>query len=33
VAIIATTDEALAARLEEFRASQTAAAKAMTLPL
>lgn len=33
VAIIATTDDALAARLEEFRASQTEAAKAMTLPL
>ena len=33
IAIIATTDDALAAKLEEFRASQTAAAKAMTLPL
>jgi 5-(carboxyamino)imidazole ribonucleotide mutase len=33
VAIIATTDDALAAKLEEFRAAQTAAAKAMTLPL
>jgi 5-(carboxyamino)imidazole ribonucleotide mutase len=33
VAIIATTDDALAAKLEQFRAAQTAAAKAMTLPL
>ena len=33
VAIIATTDDALAVKLDEFRASQTAAAKAMTLPL
>ena len=33
VAIIATTDDALAAKLEEFRASQTAAAKAMVLPV
>ena len=33
IAIIATTDDALAAKLEEFRAAQTAAAKAMTLPL
>lgn len=33
VAIIATTDDALAAKLEEFRVSQTAAAKAMVLPV
>ncbi len=33
IAIIAITDDALAAKLEEFRAAQTAAAKAMTLPL
>lgn len=33
VAIIATTDDALAGKLEEFRASQTAAAKAMVLPV
>jgi 5-(carboxyamino)imidazole ribonucleotide mutase len=32
VAMLAATDEALAARLEQFRAQQTAAAKAMTLP-
>lgn len=33
VAIIATTDDALAAKLGEFRAQQTAAAQAMKLPL
>ncbi|MCS0590537.1 5-(carboxyamino)imidazole ribonucleotide mutase [Massilia norwichensis] len=33
VAILAATDDALAAQLEDFRAKQTAAAKAMTLPL
>jgi len=33
VAIIATTDDTLAARLGEFRAQQTAAAQAMKLPL
>jgi len=33
VAIIATTDDALAAKLLEFRATQTAAAQAMTLPV
>jgi len=33
VAILAGTDNALAARLEEFRTLQTAAAKAMVLPL
>jgi len=33
VAILATTDDALAARLQEFRSQQTAAAKAMTLPV
>jgi 5-(carboxyamino)imidazole ribonucleotide mutase len=33
IAMIATTDDALAARLEEFRKQQTAAAKAMTLPV
>lgn len=32
IAIIATVDDALAARLDEFRLQQTAAAKAMTLP-
>jgi 5-(carboxyamino)imidazole ribonucleotide mutase len=32
VAMIAAGDDALATKLEEFRASQTAAAKAMTLP-
>jgi 5-(carboxyamino)imidazole ribonucleotide mutase len=32
VAMIACTDDALAARLQEFRSQQTAAAKAMTLP-
>jgi 5-(carboxyamino)imidazole ribonucleotide mutase len=32
VAILAATDEALAAKLEQFRSQQTAAAKAMTLP-
>jgi 5-(carboxyamino)imidazole ribonucleotide mutase len=32
VAMLAATDDALAARLEEFRHQQTAAAKAMTLP-
>jgi len=33
IAILAGTDDALAARLEEFRAKQTAAAQAMTLPV
>ena len=33
VAMIACTDEALAAKLEQFRVRQTAAATAMTLPL
>ena len=33
IAIIATTDDALAAQLEAFRARQTAAAKAMVLPV
>ena len=33
VAMLAATDDALAARLEEFRAQQTAAAKAMILPV
>jgi 5-(carboxyamino)imidazole ribonucleotide mutase len=33
VAIVAANDDALAAQLEDFRAKQTAAAKAMTLPL
>ena len=33
VAIIATTDDALAAKLSDFRAQQTAAAQAMKLPL
>jgi 5-(carboxyamino)imidazole ribonucleotide mutase len=32
IAIIATNDDALAAKLDEFRVQQTAAAKAMTLP-
>ncbi|MDB5933584.1 MAG: uncharacterized protein JWQ01_928 [Massilia sp.] len=32
VAMLAATDDALAARLEAFRSQQTAAAKAMTLP-
>jgi 5-(carboxyamino)imidazole ribonucleotide mutase len=32
IAIIATVDDALAAKLDEFRVQQTAAAKAMTLP-
>ena len=32
IAIIATVDDALAAKLDEFRAQQTAAAKAMILP-
>jgi 5-(carboxyamino)imidazole ribonucleotide mutase len=32
VAILAATDDALAAKLEDFRARQTAAAQAMTLP-
>jgi 5-(carboxyamino)imidazole ribonucleotide mutase len=32
IGIIATVDDALAAKLDEFRAQQTAAAKAMTLP-
>jgi 5-(carboxyamino)imidazole ribonucleotide mutase len=32
IAILAATDEALAARLQEFRAKQTQAALAMTLP-
>jgi 5-(carboxyamino)imidazole ribonucleotide mutase len=33
VAMLAATDDALAAQLEAFRTQQTAAAKAMTLPL
>ena len=33
IAMIATTDDALAAKLEEFRKQQTAAAKAMILPV
>lgn len=33
VAILAATDDALAARLEQFRSEQTAAAQAMTLPV
>jgi 5-(carboxyamino)imidazole ribonucleotide mutase len=33
IAIIATTDDALATKLEAFRAQQTAAAKAMILPV
>ena len=33
IAIIATTDDALAGQLERFRQQQTAAAKAMTLPV
>lgn len=33
IAIIATTDDALAGQLEQFRLQQTAAAKAMILPL
>jgi 5-(carboxyamino)imidazole ribonucleotide mutase len=33
IAILAGTDDALAARLEAFRAQQTAAAQAMTLPV
>ncbi|HEX8787923.1 MAG TPA: 5-(carboxyamino)imidazole ribonucleotide mutase [Telluria sp.] len=32
IAILAGTDDALAGKLEDFRAKQTAAAKAMTLP-
>ena len=32
VALLATTDAALAQRLQAFRAEQTAAARAMTLP-
>jgi 5-(carboxyamino)imidazole ribonucleotide mutase len=32
VAMLAATDDALAAKLEQFRSQQTAAAKAMTLP-
>jgi 5-(carboxyamino)imidazole ribonucleotide mutase len=32
VAILAATDDALAAQLEQFRSQQSAAAKAMTLP-
>jgi 5-(carboxyamino)imidazole ribonucleotide mutase len=32
IAMLAATDDALAAKLEEFRSTQTAAAKAMTLP-
>ncbi|MFC0131140.1 5-(carboxyamino)imidazole ribonucleotide mutase [Massilia eurypsychrophila] len=32
VAMLAATDDALAAKLEEFRRTQTAAAKSMTLP-
>jgi 5-(carboxyamino)imidazole ribonucleotide mutase len=33
IAIIATTDDALAGQLEQFRQQQTATAKAMTLPV
>lgn len=33
IAIIATTDDALAGQLEQFRQQQTTAAKAMTLPV
>ncbi|TCS36198.1 5-(carboxyamino)imidazole ribonucleotide mutase [Paucimonas lemoignei] len=33
IAILATTDDALAARLQEFRAKQTQAAQAMSLPV
>jgi 5-(carboxyamino)imidazole ribonucleotide mutase len=33
VAMLAATDDALASKLEEFRTQQTAAAKAMTLPV
>ncbi|WP_075793439.1 5-(carboxyamino)imidazole ribonucleotide mutase [Massilia putida] len=33
IAIIATTDDTLAGQLEQFRQQQTAAAKAMTLPV
>jgi 5-(carboxyamino)imidazole ribonucleotide mutase len=33
VAMLAATDDGLAAQLEDFRAQQTAAARAMTLPL
>ncbi|QGZ39857.1 5-(carboxyamino)imidazole ribonucleotide mutase [Pseudoduganella flava] len=33
IAIIATTDDALASQLDAFRAQQTAAAQAMTLPV
>jgi 5-(carboxyamino)imidazole ribonucleotide mutase len=33
IAILAGTDDALAGKLEDFRAKQTAAAKAMTLPV
>jgi 5-(carboxyamino)imidazole ribonucleotide mutase len=33
VAMLAATDDALAAKLEDFRTQQTAVAKAMTLPL
>jgi 5-(carboxyamino)imidazole ribonucleotide mutase len=33
VAMLAATDDALAVQLEEFRLQQTAAAKAMILPL
>src|SRR6476661_2330137 len=33
VAMLAATDDALATRLEDFRTQQTAAAKAMTLPV
>ena len=33
IAILAGTDDALAGKLEDFRARQTAAAKAMTLPI
>ena len=32
VAMLAATDDAMAAKLEEFRRKQTAAAKAMVLP-
>jgi 5-(carboxyamino)imidazole ribonucleotide mutase len=33
VAMLAATDDTLATKLEDFRTQQTAAAKAMTLPL
>jgi 5-(carboxyamino)imidazole ribonucleotide mutase len=33
IAMLATTDDALAAKLEEFRARQTEVARGMTLPV